>query len=42
MKKRPDNNYRIIRIEKEISKKYVHNKKITMVKFYAKSDDEAY
>lgn len=42
-------NYRIIRIEKQIKKygflnmkSYVHNKKITMVKFYAENDDEAY
>ena len=42
-------NYRIIRIEKQIKKygflnmkSYVHNKKITMRKFYAKNDDDAY
>lgn len=42
-------NYRIIRIEKQIKKygflnmkSYVHNKKITMLKFYAENDDDAY
>lgn len=42
-------NYRIIRIEKHLKKygflkmkSYVHNKKITMVKFYAENNDEAY
>lgn len=42
-------NYRIVRIEKQIKKygflnlkSYVHNKKITMVKFHAENDDEAY
>lgn len=42
-------NYRIIRIEKQIRKygflnlkTYVRNKKITMVKFHAENDDDAY
>lgn len=42
-------NYKIIRIEKQLKrygflslKSYVHDAKITMTKFYAKDDDEAY
>lgn len=42
-------NYRIIRIEKQLKKygflkckSYVHTAKITMTKFYAKDDDDAY
>ena len=47
--KKQNPNYRIIRIEKHIKKygflnmkSYVYNKKITMLKFYAENDDDAY